>query len=342
MKLFLLATFSILFVLTSCKKDGNFPPSGEFIHNPNCNVEFDYTINSPVGGIEYYEDSFQFKTPTFNPNNSDEIVFQYVNHNTYSFQVRKHTISTGENQILADNFYLESPAAWNAAGKIALGSINGEIWLVDDNGSNLTPFNSSGANWKPSWAFQNKLVWNRVEQETGYRYIFIQSQGQLYPDTLINSGQGLNNFVISNNNTFIAYSGDYNFYNLHLTPNSSYTFSDLETIPFQLIGNRKGLCWHPSGTKFYASVTQAGPGTESALYEVKYPSGVATKLIQYCHSKQYANISCSADGKFLLLERFDYRQDFNTQGLFEGNIEIKTSVYLFNLNTMKETKLNLE
>lgn len=329
--------FVLFFGVTSCKKDQNY--GSGMTYNPDCDIEFDYSFG--VGSIEHIEDSVQFKMACFNPNNPNEIVYQYIDWTNYNFEVRKYNLITHATQTLVIDFFMNALPAWSIDGVIAMNDPGGVLYTVNDDGSNFSQFTSFGGNWNFAWAFGNNLVWGHQDQGNGLRYNFIKSLTDPVHDTLMNPGQGLNKFVISSNNKFLV-STNNTFYSVQLSPNQSYSLADFQVTPNELIGSSHGLTWHPSGTKFYTSVYPNGEGSDPGLYEVQYPSGISKRLIKYCDSKQYSRISCSPDGKFLVAERIDCTQEFTSQGNFNGNINVNTSIYLFNLATRQEIKVNLE
>jgi len=337
-------TISFIFLfgicVISCKKD-NIQGS-ETIFDPNCDVIFDNSMQGPTGSIEFIIDSLQFKMASFNPNNSNEIVYQFIDWTNFIFEVRKYNIATQATQTLVSNFYMHALPAWNNEGVIAINNGGGVLFTVNDDGSNFSQFTNFGWNWNFAWAWGNKLIFNNVSLENGQRSNLIKSVGSAIHDTIMPFGNGFYKFIISNNQTFLS-SESGPFYSKQLVPNTTYVISDFEIAPNQLTGSSQGMTWHPSGTKFYTSVYPNSVGNgEPGLYEVQYPSGIFVRLIKYCSNKRYGTIDCSPNGKYLVAERIDCTQEFNANGYFTGNIHENTSIYLFNLETKQEIKLNLE
>jgi hypothetical protein len=68
--------FIIILAITllACKKEQ--PNHSVTIYNPDCDVVFDNTQSGQTGNLHFYQDSIQYKLPMFNPNNSNEIVYQ--------------------------------------------------------------------------------------------------------------------------------------------------------------------------------------------------------------------------------------------------------------------------
>ena len=62
----------------------------------------------------------------------------------------------------------------------------------------------------------------------------------------------------------------------------------------------------------------------------------------FCDSKRYTKISCSPDGTRLIGERIDSYLEKNSNGSPTGKIIENSNIYLIDLQTLKETKINLE
>lgn len=327
-------------VLVSCKKEIS---SGKWGHSPDCDDVFDTTIDGGVGDINYMEDSIQFKYPTFNPDNSDEILYQYINYNTLTFQLKKYNIKTRLNQVLVDNVILINQPAWSKNGKIVYEVYGNELFLTDEFGTEPIPFGYYGLNRKPScFGMEEKFVFRHTNFLNGEHYVLCISADQENTDTLMYPAAGTDNIVISRDKFLLASSGD-NFYALDLKTKDSFSYQDMVQIPLQLGGGgAQGLCWSADGTKFYASKYSGGSTTPSGLYEVEYPSGNYRRIVTYCASKTYTKIAASPDGKFLLVQRLDRYQKFNSNGGFTGDIVENSSIYMFNPATGMEIKLDLE
>lgn len=331
-KVFTFYWFTVLILVSpSCKKEIS---SGKVGHSPDCDEVFDMTIDEPIGVVYFTEDSVQFKYPTINPNNSDEILYHYINYNTFTFQLKKYNIKTGLNQLLVDNVMLVNAPSWSKSGKIVFEVQGNELFLTDEFGTDPISFGPNGLNRKPSWLGDSDIIIFRNENPlTGELNLLAASSNGENVDTLIPYGPG--NFIISQNNMFLASSGD-NYYSMDLTDFELYTNVDLTPIPFSMEGGEAlGMCWSSDGTKFFIA-------KHTGLYEVNFPSGTYKRIIKYCSSKAYTDISASPNGKLLIVQRVDSYQKFNSNGGFTGEIVQNSSIYTFNPETGMEMKLDLE
>ena len=64
--------------------------------------------------------------------------------------------------------------------------------------------------------------------------------------------------------------------------------------------------------------------------------------MDFCDTKRYETISCSADGKKLIGERVDSYLVKDNEGNATGRIMENSSIYLIDLETLEETKINLD
>ena len=222
-------------VLVSCKKEIS---SGKWGHSPDCDEVFDMTFVGVAGIVYFSEDSTQFKYPTVNPDNPDEILYQYINHNTFTFQLKKYNIKTRLNQVLVDNVMLINPPAWSKNGKIVFEVPGNELYLTDEYGSHPVIFGPKGANQKPTWMKEgDRFVFFHINPQTFQTHTLSLSVDQQDIDTL--KSPGSSNFVISDERVFLASSGD-NFYSFDLKIADFFTNADLIPVPFSMAGGGAG------------------------------------------------------------------------------------------------------
>jgi hypothetical protein len=128
----------------------------------------------------------------------------------------------------------------------------------------------------------------------------------------------------------------YGYFNSHVTP---FTLDNFHKIGVCNLAAMEGICWHPSGLKFYVSHTYSGKN--SGLYSVSM-SGVATRIKKNCDTRRHTLISCSSDGKRLIAERVDSEVERAHDGNPTGNIILTSSIWLINTETWEETKVALD
>src|SRR5690606_12569495 len=102
--------------------------------------------------------------------------------------------------------------------------------------------------------------------------------------------------------------------------------------------NPQGLSWHSSGLHFY--VSHLG-GDKRGMFKVNL-NGDIQQLKKYCDNKGYSIISCSKDGKKLIAERVESFLERDSDNNPTGKIIQKSSIWLIDTETLKETRINLE
>ncbi len=332
-------TLVIILFFISCKKDnpttpGTGSPSTE---EPFVCEEFDWTL-PPMTPLDYIKDSKQYRYGVYNPTNQNEIIYFYSDYDNFIHQLIKYNILTKQKQVLLDNVFLQEPPSWSASGWISFGS--GEIYIIKDDGTGLSLFASGGINnnsrWTPDGEF---LIWDHTGTSNPTTSLLKKGISQQVPDTIINpSGGGLD---ISVNNTLIA-SSQFSFYYLNADFSQTYSYTDFTMLPQQIMGLSKGLTWNNDGSKFYVSKFYgASGGDQIGLFEVNFPSGTYTKLMDFCDNRRYSTLSCSPDGKYLIAQRIDCYQQLDSEGQWNGNIVENSSIVRIYLPTMTEMKLNL-
>jgi len=322
--------------MISCRKDKVIPtPSGE----GEC-----YSFNNLPNLTYFSNERFQYQTPFFNPNNDNEFVYNYKDFELDQYQLIKYNIQTGVKTVLAENIKIISQPKWSRKGWIALDNVlnqNYQIWIIKSNGDSLTQFTSNIANIFPVWDVNGDFLFWQHSPVLGIpSYFFRQGLYNSMSDTLVNSGDqsmgwvtyndvSVDNILISK--TIIGNQNHIGFTNLN-NPN----FQSLVNLDNVNLVGLEGLCWSNNSQMAYFTIYKNG------LYKLNVSNGSYTKLISFCDSKRYKSISCSSDGKKLIGERIDSYLVKDEEGNPTGQIMENSSIYIIDLETLKETKINLE
>lgn len=339
-KIYFLAILITLFIVQSCKKEltGSGFSKSLLWEQSGCNEMF----NAPVAPIilpQNIEKGNQFKYPSFNPNNESEIIYFEQEANsaeetpTQSGKLVKYNYETGGKTTLLNNFEIAGKLTWNKNGWIAFETTTHKIYIVRDNGSDLTQFysgNSQSLTWLNGG---DTLLWKHLNVGTGENYLFQKEIGQQEVDTLFHGNFDV--FSVSNANTLLSASGlQLQTMDLNQTPLS------LQNYPSTLGGSIfDGLDWHPNADKFY--ISKIGSLETAGLFEVDFATGAGTRIVEFCDRELINFISCSPSGNILAFQKLERHQKLNSSGLFYGTIIENSRIWLLNLNTLQETKLPL-
>lgn len=337
MKLFIY-TFLILLIaisVQSCKKEnvGHFSALEPF----QCE-NYDWSLPPGSSFIEFEEDSVQYRFPTINPNNPFEVVYMKQDYINDTYQLIKYNYQTQQSLVLVNNIQIDNQPSWSVNGKIAYQHQMGQIYIINDNGTNLTPFATDYVDLHPFWSENGKsLLWIHVDQSTQIDYLLRKNINTSIVDTLIHNPTGP--FRLSNFNQLLLKSGP-NFFSLDVSSGGNYTINDFNLVTNQLPANTQGMCWHPDGTKFYVSKFVGIDYNDMGLFEVELATGNITKLMDFCDKRWYESIVCTPDGKNIIGQRVECYQEFNNQGNFNGTAHTYSSIYKINLQTLGEFKIS--
>lgn len=332
----------IILGLVSCRKDET--PPIDLGEDSEC-YAFPMLLQS-----YYVSETFMFKQPCFNPNNQNEFVFHFQDYSQNSFQLVKYNISTKQKTILyqSNNHKIWSQPKWNKGGWIAFTRINSSyvdhIFIVKENGDSLKQFTTTTANYDPVWDSSGENLYWAHSPVLGVPHFFLKrSLNGLTTDTiLMNTGvnQGYSTFnEISTNNLLFSktiVNGKFCIGKTALVFPPHPELTEILSLDKPNYAGLTGLTISNNAQDAYVSFYSNG------LYKLNTKNGKLTLLIPFCNSKRYETISCSADGKFLIGERVDSRLELNTDGQPTGAIIEKSSIYLIDLGTLQETKIELD
>lgn len=288
------------------------------------------------GNWVVYESDLQFSAPSINPNNENEFIYEFEDKQSGIKQLIKYNILNGSKTVLLNNYSSMTSAVWGV-NKIAF-CPNYMLSIIENDGSNQTHIFTQMHNIFPAWdAAGENVYWQHAPILSSVLYLVKKNLQTGVLDTLAYSnGQnyGYAGYIdISTTNKLICET---------LINGSPFIgYSSLDSIKFQGLVDTDhndmqsltDICWHPNGEDFYFTVAN-GEGAGLFKMNINNP-GEATKLISYCTSKHYVKIDCDPTGQYLIGERkVNYVQ--NNKNYSDSKI------YKINLNTLEETKIDLE
>jgi hypothetical protein len=333
-KIRLLLLSTVLIEVMSCKKD--VPLIIDSPKNENC-----YAFEN-LPPLNYFsEERFQYKTPYFNPNDANEFVYNYRDNQLGEYKLMKYNMQTGLKTELVNNVKIVSQPKWSRKGWIAFDNIfNYQLWGLKDGGDSLTQFTSSSSNIFPAWnSTGDTIYWHIIGSPY---YLLKQGLYSNIRDTVLkpndsNFGYAAHN-DISIDNKLLSETNINNKAHIGYTNLNPISFNSLINIQQNIpsLINLEGLCWSNNSQIAYFTIYNVG------LFKIDVANGSYTKLMEFCNSKRYGDISCSSDGTKLIGERVDSYLEKNNEGNPTGKIIENSSIYLIDLQTLAETKINLE
>lgn len=327
----------LLFGFLACNKDEVNP-----VEEDECEP-FDLP---ETGSTTFGKERFEYKAPHFNPNNSNEFIYHFRDNELNEYHLLKYNLQTQQKTFIVESGKIARQPKWGSKGWIAythhIGYVD-HIYIVKDNGDSLMQFTENTANFDPAWsASGDVLYWVHTPVVGGPRYFLKQLMDDEYIDTLLSpldshSGSSLYNEISSSNNllslTRINNNPHLAIASLNEEP---FTFTSISKIEQQFgFPSPSGLCWSNDGKYVFVSIRGGG------LYKIDVNSLNTVKLMDYC-KKRYGAISASSDGQYLIGERIDSYLEKDAEGNITGTIMERSSIYLIDLQTLEETKIDLE
>lgn len=333
--------FTITLFLLACSKEESTPiESTRQIKNNDCENFPDFYSSS------FSEGKFQYKAPYFNPNNPDEFVYFFKDNELGVFELMKYNIKTKEKVTITKvNNIIHGQPKWSVKGLITWTSAPSyveHIFIIKDNGDSLTQVSSALSNLYPVWSSDGSSLYWQHSPVLGHPYYFLKQDlsNNEKPDTILRVGDLNSGYAaisdISINNQIICQT--------YIDNNNYIGVGDMNKSPLFLDGiiniikefnqdRPRGLCWSSDGRSIYFSMLN--------LYHFDIVSKKLDPIIDFCDSKRYSIISTSSNGKYLIGERIDSHLIFDLEGNATGEIEENSSIYLIDLESNIETKVNL-
>lgn len=298
--------------------------------------------------LSYFtEDRYQFKAPFFNPLNGEEICFYFKDNQEQDYKLLKHNLVSKLSSELLSGVKIATKPVWSRKGLIVFDRYDSEaiaeIWAVRDSGESLSRVTKYSYNFYPVLDVDGENIFFRYSPVNAIPYYFLQNNlitGQV--DTLLQDGDLHNGFVgysaVSNENTMIAETSSINgrIIGIGNLNDSPLVFRKLFYKEEAGFAGLTDLCIAPNGLKSYAAVGPYG------IYEIDNTSGAYQKIIDHCWNRRYRKISVSPDGKMLVGELVESHLEYNDDNTPTGNIIEHSSLYLIDLNTLEEAKINIE
>jgi len=301
-------------------------------------VSIDYLECEPLPDHGSFISTFrvedtEYTFPHYNPNNTEEFVYLERNVSEGKYDLVKYNMVYETKVILAENARVTSQPKWSGDNSIAYATVlENNISMVSGDGVDLTHLADNAIGGYPAWSPDgNKLYYKNSN--------FILRK-DLIEDEI--------DTVFENNSSYIDISRNNNLYAAVFRENSkflgnidldqsNYT-SLLDLYDSQLI-SVLGLSPSPDGKYLYISM---GDPESSGIYKMDLNTRLFTKIARSCSSKGYGSLSCSPDGRKLLVSRSDAYLEEAGNGLYTGTTIINRFISIIDLCSLVETTIELD
>lgn len=322
--------FIFIVILISCCKDNE-----EDLNN-HCE---DFPLEV-LGHSYFVQKRFQFKSPYFNPNNSNEFVYNFFDYQENKFQLKTYNLTTNTHTLIQDEVKVMSQPKWSSKNWIAFDNHlqdSYQVSIVKSDGTEYQQITNNIYNLYPAWGNDGEtLYWmNNITLSNVPNYFLRQQITSSTIDTMmrytgdIYTGLARFNDISKNNNLLHAssclYSGCLAKTNLDVWPLETESLTDDASILTHLVS----LTWGENDNIVYYTTFKDG------LYRLNITTGETSLLMDFCDSKFYKQISYSSDCHCIVGERVDSYIDWS----LDNQIFENSSIYIIDLNTMQESEI---
>ena len=103
----------------------------------------------PLSWVELYPERYRYLSPSFNPNNTEEIAFVRRDNEAFEFRLCILNLCTGKLDILEAEAFKD--VDWGANGWILFRKLDLQLWKIRPDGSGQERLTSLGENSDPIW-----------------------------------------------------------------------------------------------------------------------------------------------------------------------------------------------
>ena len=311
--------FTLFILFFACKKD-------------ECKNDNETLVCTPceeVSSISDFEEvKKQERSPCFNPNNMNEFV--YVNKlDDRNFQLVKYDIVSKQSLTLYKGTVLTKPS-WGKNNIIVFTDSLFQLRIVKPDASLNKRLTNGNAFLYPIWKNDSTIIaeYSKDLNKPNLYCEYYLNKNKYYLDTLngYDSGYRNSDYNRKGQYIFMKYSSDSIFYLRETTSIRKILIKNSKI--FGTVYSVVGVCWHPTEEVIYYTVYNDG------LYKLDVNTLKATRIRNGCSTRTYGNLSISADGKKIIVERIDAKP--NNGGLLKD-----AGIYIMDIDGKNERKIEL-
>ena len=276
--------------------------------------------------LDFQEVKKQERSPCFNPNNMNEFV--YVNKlDDRNFQLVKYDMVSKQSLTLYKGSTLGKPA-WGKNNIIVFTDSLFQLQIAKPDASLNKKLTNGNAFLCAIWKNDSTIIseFSKDLKIPGLyceynikKYIYVNDTLNGYTSGYCNSDYNKNGQYI-----FMRYNNDTIFYLKEKTGIRKIPIRKIESKNYTILG----ASWHPSEEVIFYTVYKDG------LYKLDVNTLKATRIRNGCATRTYGDLSISADGKKIIVERIDAKP--NNGGLINDS-----GIYIMDIDGKNEKKIEL-
>lgn len=307
----------VLCLIAGCSKDHALPSAND------C-----YNFELPSSGIGplYGESRYQFKAPCFNPANTNEFCYLFIDNQTGENKLCKFNLLTQSKTDLLSNYQIILQPKWSKKDWILFNTLDHNFWKIKSNGDSLIQLTFSSQFLYPEWSPDgSKFICHLEDNLILDEFIYDESAELI--DTLPGTVFLLGSW--SSDDKIVTLNGGRDDPNLHYSFIDNVNWVQITDYSGAIRNQRiEDIKWHPSSQDVFYTRWLGG------LYKVNIQEKKEHLVVQGCDSKSYEFISISNDGEQILAERIN--------ATFDNPVITQNSkIYVMNIDGSDEHEIIL-
>jgi Tol biopolymer transport system component len=278
-------------ILTNCKEDDNKP----YLADVDCS----YTpcANFPedtIGGVSIISlKDTQCIFPCFNPNIPNEFV--YIKKVNKTSTLIKTNLQTDHEEVLWTERFITGQPDWGKNSLILFSASDYQVRLIDLNANNsLKKQTTSYTHLYPKWFTDTSFICHYSFNLGIPYYLMTGYIGRATFDTVKNYSFVKGSISSNGNFAFLEYADA-----LSISVKSSNGIQKLPALEDNGRNRITGLCWPKNSDELFYSTYRNG------VWKVNMNTKEFTLIRNGCQTRSYRDLSISADGKKIIVERVD-------------------------------------
>ncbi len=317
MKIFGITLICVL-IMASCKKDLPLYT----MPLPDCANITDLNTSDQI----FYQNLDNTTTVfgSFNPNNSDQILYYHGNTEANNGSVNVFDLNTQSTACIYQGNVWERPY-WSAKNWIVFGYAQ-QIFKIKSDGDSLTQLTFQNENYSPIWSYDgSEIIYRQYVSHQTYSIIRLRDDGyklDSIPNSYLDEG-------VCNGNNQIVYLPEHTSKQIAILDLDLFGVSNSYTMFEDAYLNIHDVKWIPNTDDVVWS-------TLSGIFRTNLTTLSTTKIKEGCDFNHYLNLDVSSDGLKILTSVFTYT-------LLEPNlIGVDSEIRIMNIDGTNETEIIIE
>lgn len=302
---------TLIFSFCSCKKEKNL-----------CFQFADFPSGYQFNLID--ADTIGFDSPSFNPNNPDELcMITRISDDSSGIFIYNMALNTLTPVYIGKVW----ETRWGKKGWIVFG-YNAQLYKIKSDGSQLTQITFSEQNYNPEWDPEGEyIIFRKIGKAPAYTVsTFIIDEDNRLVDSLTGISFGSGSW--GDNNLIATETGQASREICFLSINPLSVLKTLRMLPeYTAFLSINDVQWIPQTNKVIWGFAQG-------LYITDYETETTYQLRPGCESHTYVNLSVSHDGSKALARVASWRQNDKSK-----TVEVYSEIYLVDIATGAERRI---